>query len=287
MQRLRRIRGIGLAALIVLAAVACGERDGDDAFADYWARGDARGAAPDHGDWQRVLERFVIAEDDALNRVDYAGLRDDGLATLNRYLDAMTALDPRTLARDEQMAYWINVYNALTVRLIATNWPVRSILELGDGALARGPWDDPIVRVNGRALTLNDIEHRILRALWREPRIHFAVNCASVGCPDLQLRPFTGETLEAMLQSSAQRFLASPRGVSIDDTGMTLSSLFDWYAEDFGDGEAAVIDALADLADDATAAKLRSHGGRIRYDYDWTVNGLAPVAAADEAPDAQ
>ena len=278
------LRRLGLAALVTLLAVACGERKGDDAFAAYWSVSDARGAAPDHGDWQRVLERFVVAQDDGLNRVDYAGLRDNGLATLNRYLEAMAALDPRTLPRDEQMAYWINVYNALTVRLVAASWPVRSILDLGDSALGRGPWDDPVIRINDRALTLNDIEHRILRGLWREPRIHFAVNCASVGCPDLQPQPFTGATLEAMLKSSAQRFLASPRGVDAGPDGLTLSSLFDWYAGDFGDSEAAVIDALAGLADDATAARLRNHEGRVRYDYDWTVNGLAPGDEARAAP---
>lgn len=280
---MRRPVALLIAATLLLAA-GCSERQNREAFADYWSAADARGGPVDHAAWQALLERFVIADDDGLNRVDYAGLHERGLDALGDYLDAMAAMDPRTLTRDEQMAYWINLYNALTVRLIAVEWPVRSILDLGDKALGRGPWDDPVTIINGRVLTLNDIEHRILRGLWREPRIHFAVNCASVGCPDLQPVAFSGASLEPMLAVAARQFLASPRGIASNGDTLTLSSLFDWYAEDFGTSEDAVIASLAQLADAQTAALLRNHRGDIRYDYDWSVNGLDAQVAAGIAP---
>ena len=182
----------------------------------------------------------------------------------------MAAVDPAGHPRAEQMAYWINVYNALTVRRIVVAWPVDSILDVGTGG--RGPWREPAIAVNGITLTLDDIEHRILRVLWNEPRIHFAVNCASIGCPDLQPIAFTGDNLESQLALAARGFLASERAVMRDGETLRLSSLFDWYAEDFGGDRRAVLERLAGYADADTARTLAAHSGALRYDYDWRIN---------------
>lgn len=265
-----------LLTAIVLCALATGCKPADDDrdFRALWQADNAQGERIDHALWQAVLDHYLIAEDDALNRVDYAGLQRNGMAQLRRYLGAMAAIDPRAHSRDEQMAYWINLYNALTLRVIADAWPVASILKVGSGSVFGGPWDDPVITINNQALTLNDIEHRILRGIWQEPRIHFAVNCASVGCPDLQPAAFNGQNLEALLALSARQYLASERGVKLDEDTLVLSSLFDWYAADFGDDAEAVRARLATYADTATAVVLREHDGKVRYDYDWALNGL-------------
>ena len=255
----------------VLVAGCGGDADPDDLAAQFRAS-TVDGPSIDHGDWQQVLNDYLITRYAGLNRVDYAGLAADGTEQLDRYLAAMSAIDPEMHPADEQMAYWINVYNALTVRLIVEDWPVESILELGDSALARGPWGDPAITVNGRTLSLDDIEHRILRVVWQDPRIHFAVNCASVGCPDLQPIVFTGANLESQLRLGARNYLASPRGVVREGDALLVSSLFQWYADDFGNSPEAVLAQLAEFADPDTAALLRSHDGPLRYAYDWALN---------------
>lgn len=100
---------------------------------------------------------------------------------LKRYIQQMASLDPRDYKKQEQFAYWVNLYNALTVQLVLDNYPTSSIKKLGKGFFSFGPWDDDIIRVAGKKLTLNDIEHRILRPIWRDKRIHYVVNCASLG----------------------------------------------------------------------------------------------------------
>ncbi len=257
----------------LLASAGC-EREGpDNELARQFYLETRDGPAIDHGAWQRVLNDYLVPRYGALNRVDYAGLAADGTATLDAYLADMATVDPSAHSHAEQMAYWINVYNALTVRRIVTDWPVDTILDVGGGAVGRGPWGEPAITVDGTTLSLDDIEHRILRGVWREPRIHFAVNCASVSCPDLQPIAFTGANLEAQLALGARNYLASPRGVVSAGDALLVSSLFDWYAEDFGYDLPAVLERLAGFADADTAALLRAHEGPVRYAYDWAING--------------
>ncbi|MEO0952380.1 MAG: DUF547 domain-containing protein [Pseudomonadota bacterium] len=266
------MRASFVSLLVTLLIAGCGNDDSSDDLAEQFRANTADGSRIDHGDWQQVLNDYLVPNYARLNRVDYAGLATAGTGQLDRYLTAMSAVDPEMHPADEQMAYWINVYNALTVRRIVEDWPVESILELGDSALARGPWGDPAITVNGHTLSLDDIEHRILRVIWEEPRIHFAVNCASVGCPDLQPIAFTGANLESQLRLGARNYLASPRGVVREGDALLVSSLFQWYADDFGDSPEAVLDRLAEYADQDTAKRLRSHDGPLRYAYDWSLN---------------
>ncbi len=153
----------------------------------YWDRSDAANpAAIDHSPWQGLLDAYLdTRHPSGVHRFAYAAVRSADRAVLRAYLAALQALDPRRYSRPEQEAYWINLYNALTVDLVLAHYPVKSIREIGGGWLLRGPWDDAIAKVAGRALSLNDIEHGVLRPIWRDPRIHYAVNCASIGCPNL------------------------------------------------------------------------------------------------------
>lgn len=134
-----------------------------------------------HQKWQGFLSRNLISHNEHV-LVDYRNVTEDDKQLLNHYVSELASLDPRDYGKQEQYAYWVNLYNALTVKLILDNYPVSSITKLG-GFFSFGPWGDEIIAINDKALTLNDIEHRILRPIWQDARTHYAVNCASLGCP--------------------------------------------------------------------------------------------------------
>ncbi|MEE4660556.1 MAG: DUF547 domain-containing protein, partial [Halieaceae bacterium] len=149
---------------------------------------------------------------------------------------------------------------------------VTSIRKIKDGFFSIGPWGMDIIGVDGVTLTLNDIEHRILRPLYEEPRVHFAVNCASMGCPNLQPEPWRADSLEARYEAAARAFIAHPRGLTLAGNTVTLSAIFKWFSEDFGEDRKAVLDWVATYAAPQTAQQLRQFDGRVRYDYDWSLN---------------
>ncbi len=225
----------------------------------------------EHGPWQRFLDRYLVGSADGVNRLKYRAVSSEGRATLRSYVDGLAALDPRGLTRAAQQAYWINLYNALTV-LVVLDYPrKRSILRMGRKLLSIGPWDDEVVQIEGQRLTLNDIEHRILRPLYRDERVHFAVNCASTGCPNLAPQVYTGANLETMLERQMNEYLQHPRGLQLKGGELVASSIFDWYRVDFGDDEAAVRTWLA-KRQVVLADALLDPEVDLRFDYDWALN---------------
>ena len=184
-------------------------------------------------------------------------------------------LDPRSYNSQEQQAYWINLYNALTVDLILKNYPTSSITKLGDKFFSFGPWDDVVANINGKKLTLNDIEHKILRPIWQDPRVHYAVNCASYSCPNLSKTAYTGDNLELQLEQGAKHYINHPRGVMIEDGDLIISKIYKWYAEDFGNNEKALIEHLQKYAAPTLKQQLNQflvEQGDIDYEYDWRLN---------------
>jgi len=210
--------------------------------------------------------------EDGINRFDYAAVTPADRAKLQSYLDALAARDPRTLNRPEQFAYWVNLYNALTVAVVVDYYPVKSIRKIEGGLLGLGPWNKEFITIQGQALTLNDIEHRILRPIWQDPRIHYAVNCASLGCPNLATSAYSPDKLEAQLDAAARDFINHPRGVDRSGKRLRVSSIYDWYEIDFGSDQKELLGHLAQYAEEDLAAYLGSYSGRIRYDYDWKLN---------------
>ena len=228
----------------------------------------------DHSQWQEVLTTYIKTDETGLNLFDYQAAANNP-ANLHAYLHDMLSIDPRAYAKIEQYAYWINLYNALTVDLILDNYPVSSITKVSEKLFQFGPWDDQVAEIAGEVLTLNDIEHRILRPIWADLRIHFAVNCASIGCPNLQTKAFTSANIESLLNSSARDYLSHPRAASFNGLGfLVLSSIFDWYAEDFGDNEEEVLKKLSEYAPTELAEELVNYSGFIFYEYDWDLNDI-------------
>ena len=201
----------------------------------------------DHSAWQRFLDSYLTPHEDGVNRVDYASVTEEARSQLQAYLDNLTASDPRLLSRDEQLAYWVNLYNALTVEVVLRHPGKGSILRMRYGLLSIGPWAEPLIEVAGNELSLNDIEHRILRPIWQDHRIHYVVNCASLGCPNLNQLAYTSENIASLLAAAEAEFINHPRGVTFPDDGrLRLSSIFKWYRADFATSQRELLDHLAD-----------------------------------------
>jgi len=240
----------------------------------FWQVSNENNAAViDHSGWQDILDEYLISDDPSgINFFDYQVLQEEGSEDLAAYLAQMTSLDPRDYNRAEQFAYWVNLYNALTVRVIIDHYPVESITQISEQALAFGPWDDVVSEVAGQPVTLNDIEHRILRPIWLDHRIHFAVNCASIGCPNIQIDAFTSVNTDALLDSAARDYLQHPRALQITENGLLLSSIFDWYKGDFGENQTEVLATLSLYLTDEQRTQVQASSQQIRYDYDWSLN---------------
>lgn len=251
--------------------------------ADLWPRWQAHDPAStlsiDHGRYALILERFLVQNDDGINRVRYRALASNGRESLEAYIAELAAVAPDRLARPEQMAYWINLYNALTLMVVIDHYPIDSIrdIDISPGFFTVGPWGQKLVTIMGEALSLDDIEHRILRPIWQEPRIHYAVNCASIGCPNLQPVPFTADHLEAMLTQGAKDYVNDPRGVALvprtlGRDRLTASRIYDWFQADFGGSEAGVLAHLRRHATGATRQLLAGVETIGAYRYDWSLN---------------
>lgn len=262
----------GAAAWAAFVAAAAQEH------AEFWrTRDDANHATIDHSPWQATLDAYLrTRHPSGIHRFDYAALQGDAAAgeRLAQYLASIQRIDPRHYAAAEQKAYWINLYNALTVRLVTAAYPVKSIRDLGEAWFSIGPWDDAVATVAGRELTLNDIEHKILRAIWRDNRIHYAVNCASLGCPNMVPVAFTAANTERLLDEGAKAYVNHPRGVRVAEDGrrIVVSSVYRWYQEDFGEDETDMLKHLARFAEPKLAAWLRAFDGDVDYAYDWALN---------------
>lgn len=247
--------------------------------AELWARWQKHDAASarriDHTVWDGFLKRYVVSpHPSGINRVRYGAVTPEDYNALRGYLESLQSLPVSNFNRAEQKAYWINLYNALTVELILSRFPVASIrdINISPGFLARGPWGAKLLSVEGEKLSLDDIEHRILRPLWKDSRVHYAVNCASLGCPNLQPLAFTGENTETLLDRAAREFINHPRGVTIQNGRLRVSSIYVWFQEDFGRGAEDLMGHWLEYADPRLAAALEKYSGGLSHDYDWRLN---------------
>lgn len=222
----------------------------------------------------RLLGAHVRPGRDGLNRVAYAAWARSAAdrAALDACIADMARTGPSRLSRPDAFAFWSNLYNAVTLQVVLGDWPVRSIREIRPSPVSLGPWGVRRVTVDGRALSLDDIEHRILRRDWSDPRVHYAVNCASIGCPNLQPRAWRGATLDRDLDAAARAYVNHPRGVRPDGDGrVAVSSIYRWFRADFGGNDAGILAHLRLHAAAPLAARLQ--GVRISRDfYDWSIN---------------
>ena len=242
----------------------------------YWQKYDTNSSTViDHTGWDRILHRYVTTDDPSgINRFRYRSVSAADRLALKNYLRKMQDVKVTALNRSEQEAYWINLYNALTVDIILDHYPVKSIrdIDISPGFFSNGPWDAKLLKIEGRKVSLNDIEHRILRPIWRDNRIHYAVNCASLGCPNLQPMAYTSANIDMVLDKAARDFINSPRGVSFTDGKLVVSSIYFWFKDDFGGSEKGILQHLRKYLSPENLAKLNMRSRRMTHQYNWALN---------------
>lgn len=232
----------------------------------------------DHSAWGGILSTYLDDGADGVTRFDYGGVTEADRATLAAYIDQLEAVAVSDLNRDEQLAYWLNLYNAVTIDVVLDHYPVDTIqdIDISPGLFASGPWGRDLVTVEGQALSLNDVEHGIIRPVWNDPRIHYGVNCASIGCPDLLARPFSGANLDELLDAGARGYVNDPRGVSFEAVGDIIASkIYLWFEDDFGEDDADILAHLRRYAEPALRQRLAEARDIDGHEYDWSLNDTA------------
>ncbi|PPK86655.1 uncharacterized protein DUF547 [Neolewinella xylanilytica] len=214
-----------------------------------------RPQGPSHAAWSSLLSRHVSGS----GTVNYAGFRQD-VEALNGYLSTLAEEVPdNSWSNEEALAYWINAYNAFTIKLILDNWSVKSIREIDE------PWDQKFITLDGDAYSLNQIEHEIIRPNFAEPRIHFALVCAAVSCPPLATSAYTAENLDAMLERQTRNFINNEEFNVTQEEVVRVSPLFDWYAEDFGN--------VTEFLNRYLRTDIPTKKQLYFLEYDWSLNG--------------
>ncbi|MFC1858483.1 DUF547 domain-containing protein [Thermodesulfobacteriota bacterium] len=225
----------------------------------------AGAAAVNHDIYASLLAHYVKN-----GIVDYAGFKKEE-AKLDKYLKLLENTDLKTLSRNDQFAFYVNAYNAWTIKLILTGYPeVKSIKDLGGFF---GPWKKKFVRIDKKITTLDHVEHDILRPQFKDPRVHFAVNCASKGCPPLLSEPYQGSKLDEQLNRSTRAFISNPQRNYLDGNKLHVSSIFKWFEEDF---DHDIPGFFLKYAEGNLKKELQVTKGKIKVKYlkyDWSLNG--------------
>jgi hypothetical protein len=228
----------------------------------------------DHSWWTGFLGTYIESGDDGINRVAYGRVGQADKDALKRYVAGLAGLPIERYNRDEQFAYWINLYNALSVDVILDHYPVKSVLKISisPGWFSIGPWGKKLVTIGGVDVSLDDIEHRILRPIWKDPRTHYALNCTAFSCPNLLTEAFTGANAGGMLDVAAWDYINRDGTITTEDDGLVVSSIFEWYKADFGGNDASLISHLMLYADGELAAKLEGVTEISDHRYNWVLN---------------
>ncbi len=268
----RRVRHWAVAVCLLVVPYLAHAAPASVLWPVWLADDPASRAVIDHSVWDAFLRHDVRAGRDGINRVAYGQVPAQELAALQADLVRLQTVPIDNYARDEQRAYWMDLYNEETVVLVLTHYPVVSIRDIDGGLFRRGPWDENVLKVEGRDLTLNDIEHRILRPIWHDPLTHYGLNCASLGCPNLLPMALTGANLAAALAANARDYVNNPAHVALDDGELTVSSIYVWYRADFGGDDAGVIAHLMQYAAPGLRARLAGVKTISAHQYDWRLN---------------
>lgn len=252
----------------------------DTVTAKFSAYTAGAGDTVDHAIWDRLLKAHVTTGADGVSRLPYAKLKSTAVPDIKAYIAALQAVAVSRLDRPEQQAYWVNLYNAVTLDAVLARYPVKSINDVGlkdeSGAEQQGPWKAKLTTVEGMALSLDDIENRIVRPVFKDARAHYVLNCLSIGCPNLQPYALTGANLATTYEQAARTFVNHPRAIAIGADGkVTASSIYDWFVDDFG-GRDGVFAHLAQHAGPDLKARLATVKSIDAYEYDWALADAMP-----------
>jgi hypothetical protein len=240
-----------------------------------------------HKLWNDFLKKYVITNEEGINLVGYASMSHYDLTLLGKYIQDMSMLDIDNYNRQEQLAYWINVYNALTVQTVANYYPVSDIQEISitPGLFSNGPWGGVLIHVNNTPLSLDDINNRIIRPIWNDSRALYALNDATIGSPNLTNAAYQGSIIEQQLNKAASDYINSLRGVEVIEGKLFTSKMYDWYEEDFGGTKQSVIKHLVQFAKEPLKSQLKRIDTIDSYIYNWHINSPAENSAVIKTRD--
>ena len=243
----------------------------------YWNVSDEKSSTKiDHSSWQSILDKYLDEQHSSgINRFNYSAVSTEDGKTLEQYLIYLQSIDPRKLRQAQQFPFWVNLYNAKTVALVTKAVKTRdieSIKEIRSHYIWAGPWRMNSLKVAEKAVSLDDIEHGVLRPIWKDRRIHFAVSCASLGCPNLLKTAFTEANTETLLSSAEKSFLLHPRAVRITGEKLVLSTIFQWYRADFAEDERQLLDYVSRFSN----LDINHEEIDVSYEYDWGLNSPTP-----------
>ena len=227
-----------------------------------------------HTEWQQFLNAHLSTNADGINVIDYPNFSEQDTQLLNRYINRLANIQITDYNRSEQLAYWINLYNALTVLTVARFYPVNSITEIDitPGVFSSGPWGAILVTVDRTPLSLDDIHHRIIRPIWNDPRTHYAINNATMGAANLNPHVYEGRIIEEQLNDAAVTYINSARGTSLVDGKLLASKLYNWFLDDFGGKPRLLLTHLQQFAHPTLQSQLKSVKGVNIYVYNWHLN---------------
>ena len=231
----------------------------------------------DHSPLDNFLKTYRYVGEDGVARIRYNRVHQSDKMALIAYVTTLERVRVSDLNRDEQYAYWVNLYNAETLKIILDHYPVQSIrdINISPGFFSSGPWGKTFLKVEGSELSLDNIEHGILRPIWQDPRTHYVVNCASIGCPDIPERALTAANKDEMHEDAARAFINHRRGVRVSDQGdVYASSIYDWFGADFGRNDGEILDHMRQYANPELLQKLSGKTDIEGFSYSWDLNGV-------------
>jgi hypothetical protein len=227
-----------------------------------------------HQEWQNFLTHYVITNSEDINLIDYSHITEADLGALKKYITHMSQVDIKNYNRNEQLAYWLNLYNALVVQTVAKYYPIDTVQEvnISPGLFNTGPWGSNLVSVLGVPLSLDDIQNRIIRAVWNDPRTHYALNDGAIGAANLSKQAYQGATINAQLNEAAYSYINSLRCVQIIDGKLVVSKIYEWYLDDFGGSDADLIHHLSQYASKDLKPRFQKISKVDSYIYNWHLN---------------
>lgn len=252
MKRKYRIVDVTALALLLMASFSSGS----------WAEE----KTVDHSLYGELLGKYV--KDGVVNYKDFKTEEHK----LDQYLNLLDKTNPEELPRNEQFALYANAYNAYTIKLILQNYPVKSIKDTG--SLLRSPWKKKFVKIGGKTMTLDDVEHNILRPRFKDARVHFAINCAAKDCPPLISEPYQGDILDEQLEDSTRAFLNNPKKNYLEGNTLWVTRIFKWFGGDFNKDPLTFVLKFAE-GEFKKQLEAKKDQIKVKYlDYDWSLNGV-------------
>jgi len=220
-----------------------------------------------HANWQSLLDRYLDAQHESgVSRFNYESVTEEDKKMLDDYLAYLQGMDPRQLNRPRSKAFWLNLYNATAVSMVLTSEPEDSIRDIGS------VWRKKRLSVARQRMSLDDIEHGVLRPMFQDPRIHFGLTPATIGSGDLASEAYTGENVEELLERNTKKFFnSSNKGAYVDGNSLVISSIFKWYKVDFGNNKNEIKLFIKKYFDDATRIQI-DNTTKIQYQYNWGLN---------------